>query len=47
MIELLPTLAAALLAGGALVAGSSLPLSALWSALLAVVLAAAWWPQRG
>jgi hypothetical protein len=38
---------AAALATGALVTGSSLPGAVAWNAVLAVVLAAGWWPQRG
>ena len=38
--------AAVILATGALVAAGPLPWTAVWSALLAVLLAAAWWPQR-
>ncbi len=40
------TASAAVLATAALAASSPLPWPAAWSALLAVVLAAAWWPLR-
>ena len=38
--------AALILATGALLAVAPLPSSAIWNALLAVTLAASWWPQR-
>ncbi len=39
--------AAIVLAAGALAAASPPPWSAAWQGLLALTLAAAWWPQRG
>ena len=39
--------AAVVLATGAIVGASPLPWSAAWNALLAIILAVAWWPQRG
>ena len=41
------TAAAVILATGAILMGSHLPWPAVWSALLAVTLAATWWTQRG
>jgi hypothetical protein len=40
------TTAAILLATGAIAAASPLPWPAAWNTLLAITLAAAWWPQR-